>query len=202
MIEKINKWLPIVNLLATVGIILVLVGGNNQSVLGGVTNFDALTLDNGNLTVSSGNLSVTGNATVSGTLSVAEFTQGGGCTASSTLASAETWTESFMLSSNCFTYSGQTLAAAITITLPATSTMTTLLPNAGDSRRWFYDPDAYAVATTTTFAAGTGIILYEPDDSSDFNVVIAGGTSAAIIDCTRLANTDVACVIEEVSDAD
>jgi len=134
-----------------------------------------------------------------GAVSTGEFTQGGGCTASSTTAATETWSEAFMLSSNCFTYSGTTFAAAITITLPATSTMTTLLPNAGDSRMWFYNPDAYAAATTTTFAAGTGIILYEPDGQ---NVVIAGATSAAILECVRLANTDVLCTVDEVIDAD
>ncbi len=135
----------------------------------------------------------------SGAVSTGELTQGGGCTASSTTVATETWSQAFMLASNCFTYSGTEKAAAITITLPATSTMTTLLPNAGDSRMWFYNPDAYAAATTTTFAAGTGIILYEPDGQ---NVVIAGATSAAILECVRLANTDVLCTVDEVIDAD
>ena len=142
---------------------------------------------------------LSGALTVSGETSVQGFTQGGGCVASTTLAATETWSEAFMLSGNCFEYSGQNNAAAITITLPATSTMTSLLPNAGDTRQWFYSPADYAAATTTTFAAGTGIILMEPDGQ---NVVIAGATSAATLECIRKANTDVVCTVDEVIDAD
>ena len=144
-------------------------------------------------------LAVTGATTLTGATDAGVFTQGGGCTASSTTVATETWSEAFMIASNCYTYSGSTFAAAITITLPATSTMTTLLPNAGDTRQWFYDPSAYAAATTTTFAAGTGIILMEPDGQ---NVIIAGSTSAATLECIRKANTDVVCTVDEIIDAD
>ena len=170
--------------------------------LSGVTNFDAITLDNGNLIVSNGTITSSGKLIVNADADVGNFTQGGGCTASSTTVATETWTQAFMLTSNCFTYSGTAAAAAITITLPATSTMTTLLPNVGDSRVWFYDPSAYVAATTTTFAAGTGGILLEPNDGDNSDVVIAGATSAAFITGIRLANTDVVWLITEVSDAD
>ncbi len=147
--------------------------------------------------------SVTGTLGVTGATDVGIFTSGGGCTASTTAVAAETWSEAFLLSSNCFTYSDSgVVAPAITITLPATSTMTTLLPNAGDTRTWLYDPAAYAAATTTTFAAGTGGILLEVGDGDATNVVIAGATSKAFITGFRLASTDVAWVVAEVSDAD
>lgn len=181
-------------------------GGSTEVVsLGGTTNYDDLEVSTISVTGAStisGATTFSGALTATGATDVGIFTSGGGCTASSTTVAAETWTEAFMLSSNCFTYSGTAAAAAITITLPATSTMTTLLPSAGDSRTWFYDPDAYAAATTTTFAAGAGVILYEVGDGDATNVIIAGGTSAAKLDCTRLANTDVACIVTEISDAD
>ena len=151
-----------------------------QGMSGGVR--DQFSVDNtGNVTSSgsfalSGAVALTSTLSVTGATDVGIFTQGGGCTASSTTVATELWTEADLLAANCFTYSGTTLAAAITISLPATSTMTTLLPNAGDTRKFFYDPAGYAAATTTTFAAGTGIILMEPDGQ---DVVIAGATSAA-----------------------
>ena len=164
---------------------------NGSDVIDSSGNVDAsITSDTGTF---SSTLDVTGETSVQG------FTQGGGCTASTTVATTELWTEADLLGSNCFTYSGGAGTAAITITLPATSTMTTLMPNAGDTRAWFYNPSAYAAATTTTFAAGAGIILMEPDGQ---NVVIAGATSAAWLECIRLANTDVSCTVDEVVDAD
>ena len=129
------------------------------------------------------------------------FTQGGGCVASSTTATTEIWTAAEMAAYNCFVYSGTTFAPAITITLPASTTMTTLLPNAGDMKEWIYDTTGYATATTTTFAAGTGGILYEPDEGSAHDVVIAGAQSA-LIKAWRRSDTDVAWLITEVSDAD
>ena len=141
-------------------------------------------------------LTITGEAAVQG------FTQGGGWTASTTEAATELWTEADLLGANCFVYSGTSVAAAITITLPASTTWITLLPNAGDSRTWFYDPSAYAAATTTTFVAGTGIIMMEPDEGSAFDVVIAGATSMATITFTRRSDTDVYALVMEFSDAD
>lgn len=143
-------------------------------------------------------LSVTDTFTVSGYTDVSEFTQGGGCTASSTVAAAETWTESFMESANCFEYSGQATAAAISITLPATSTMDTLIPNAGDMRTWIYDGSAYAAATTTTFLAGTGIDLIAVTANDD---VIDGGEYAELT-CWRQTDTDVTCLVSELVAAD
>lgn len=147
-------------------------------------------------------LTATGAATVGGSLDVSGetavqgFTQGGGCTASSTTAATELWTEADLLGSNCFEYDGAT-AAAISITLPATSTMTTLLPNPGDFRRWVYTGYT-AAATTTTFVAGAGIDLIAVSNAND---VIDGGEYAEL-SCWRQIDTDVTCIVSELVAAD
>lgn len=205
--NKFHNWIN-TGLIVLVAILL-LVG--NQPGQGGVTNYDTLDTTDGykvdGTTVIDGDGNIvasitTDTITASGETSVQGFTQGGGCTASTTLVATELWTEADLLGSNCFVYSGGAGTLAITITLPATSTMTTLIPNAGDTRSWFYDPSGYVAATTTTFAAGTGIILMEPNDGDDSNVVIAGATGAAMITLMRRSDEDVYAVIEEISDAD
>jgi len=126
------------------------------------------------------------------------FVQGGGVlqfTATSTQA-ARTLTQ-YELESNSVIEIVSTAAPALTLTLPATSTMTTLIPNVGDYRTWFLT-NKHAAGTTTTMAAGTGIILDEPDGQ---NVVIAGGNRVKI-ECFRDSTTDVVCSIDERIDAD
>lgn len=214
--KKYHEWINTALILLVA--ILLVVGSNQSGVGASGTRFpNGLSADStspssgqvrgttltatGAATVGS-TLIVTGALTVNAAADVGNFTQGGGCTASSTTVATEIWTEAEMIANNCFVYSGTTFAAAITITLPASTTMTTLLPNAGDWKVWWYDASAYAAATTTTFAAGTGIILMEPNDGDDSNVVIAGATGAAKITLTRRSDTDVYALIEEMSDAD
>lgn len=127
-----------------------------------------------------------------------KLTQGGGVlqfTATST-QSARTLTQAELANYSVIEIVS-TSSPALTLTLPATSTMTTLLPKAGDSRAWFFT-NKHASATTTTFAAGTGIILDEPDGQ---NVVIAGGNRAKI-ECFRDVTTDIVCSVDERIDAD
>lgn len=208
--------------LLIVGIVVVatlgggwLVGNNRpveQSQYRGVTNYDTVSVTDGfqvdGTTVidGSGNIdapitSTTGTFSstldVTGETSVQGFTQGGGCRASTTVAATETLTEAQLLANNCFEYNGAN-AAAITITLPATSTMTTLLPNAGDFREWMIDNAYTAAATTTTIAAGTGIDLIAVTANDD----VQDGTEFARLTCYRKTNTDVACIISELLAAD
>ena len=72
--------------------------------------------------------------------------------------------------------------AAIALTMPATSTMTTLLPLPGACRTWVYDATALSAATTTTITAGTGhdIIAYTTADD-----VIDGNEFAEIKMCRQ-----------------
>ena len=140
---------------------------------------------------------VNDDATIGGDLSAnGGFTQGAGCTASTTVAATELWTEADMLGASCFEYNGAT-AAAITITLPATSTMTTLLPNAGDTRKWLYQGYT-ATATTTTWTAGAGMDLIGVTTDDD----IIDGNEYAQITCMRMTDTDVTCIVSELLHTD
>lgn len=184
MIEKINKWLPIVTFVL---VALVLVGGNTTGLLGGTTNYDSLELSE--------------NLTVGGETKIQGFTQGGGCTTLTPTSAALTMTEAQLLTSNCFNFTASTTMPALTLTLPATSTMTTLLANTGDMREWVINNNFTAAATTTTVAAGTGIDLQEPNDDSASDVVI-NITGFAWLKCFRQASTDVVCLVTESSVAD
>lgn len=88
--------------------------------------------------------------------------------------------------------------AVIALTLPATSTMTTVIPKAGDCRAWLYDASALAAATTTTITAGTGhdVIAYTANDD-----VIDGAEFSEITMC-RQADGDVTTIVTELLHAD
>lgn len=129
-----------------------------------------------------------------------EFTQGGGCT---TLTDATggtyTLTQAQMLAANCFVFAaGGAGQEVIALTLPATSTMTTLIPNVGDTRSWFYDASALAVATTTTITLGTGIDIIAYTNADD----VIDGAEYAQITCWRQPDTDVTCLTSELLAAD
>lgn len=129
------------------------------------------------------------------------FTEGGGITTLSDTVSV-TLTEAQLLAASGFQNTASSgPAAAQTITFPATSTMTTLLPSAGDKRTWTFQNNYGAEATTSTFAAGTGGILLEPAEGDVFDVAIDGG-AYAIITAWRKSNTDVVWTVMEATDAD
>ena len=127
------------------------------------------------------------------------FTQGGGCLATSTTASNETLLESDLLNYNCFLVDGED--DAMTLTLPATSTMTSLLKYVGDTREWLF----YFATTTTatlTIAAGAGIDLVAVTADND----VIDHTEYAELKCTRIykkdAALDVVCIVSELLVAD
>lgn len=68
-----------------------------------------------------------------------------------------------------------------TITLPATSTITTYLQGAGTCREWLIN-NYHAAATTTTIAAGAGWDLMAPSTNDD---VIDGLESSWLIACRQ-----------------
>lgn len=172
------------------GVVAGLVGGNQPVVQDIGTRFP-----NG--------ISVDGTAPSAGeirgtTLTVGELTQGGGVNEVTPTSAAVTLTEADLLNYNVITFTASTTQAALTATLPATSTMTSLLPNAGDYRTWVIENPFTAAATTTTIGAGTGIDLQEPDGQ---NVVI-GINNYAWLTCFREASTDVVCRVDESIPAD
>lgn len=140
-------------------------------------------------------LTITDGVDITGAASVGTFTQGGGVLAISTSSDAYTLTQAQLSSYNVIDFTP--LGDHATLTLPATSTLTTLLSTAGDYRQWVIRNGATA-ATNTTIAAGAGMDLQEPDGQ---NVVI-GQTNYAWLTCYRLSSTDVACLVDESIPAD
>lgn len=109
---------------------------------------------------STGAVTFGGAATLSGTLSVSgattldELTQGG-----SVLATSTTGTATILATSDLLTYSTWEVTpntADLTYTFPASSTMATLVPSAGDFREWTIINATSTAAIDVIFAAGTG----------------------------------------------
>lgn len=149
---------------------------------------------------SSGAFSLSGALGITGITSVAEFSQGGGiATLTDANGGVYTLTESELLNNSVLKFAASGAGQeVIALTFPATSTMTTLLPNAGDMRTWFYDSTALAAATTTTLTLGVGIDLIGVTTNDD---LIDGGELAEIT-CFRQADTDVTCLTSELLNTD
>ncbi|MBI4837449.1 MAG: hypothetical protein HY813_03555 [Candidatus Portnoybacteria bacterium] len=150
------------------------------------------------LTINTNKFTVTaasGNTAVAGTLTSQEFTQGGGILATTTANSAETLKIADMAAYNVFTFN-QTGAPAITYTLPATSTWTTVIPTAGDFREWMFENASST--SVITFAAGTGIDLIAVTNADD----VIDGSEFSRLTCYRQTDTDVTCIISELIHAD
>ena len=138
-------------------------GDIDEYVLGGVTNYDSLTLGEnlivGGNTTFSGTLDVTGATTVEGA-----FSAGGGLIyygpvafATTSIMNAATLTQAELLAAQYWTVSIND-ADDLTYTLPATSTLTSLLTNTGEHATWCFH-NATTSAHNLIFAAGTGIDL-------------------------------------------
>jgi hypothetical protein len=145
-------------------------------------------------------IAVSDDLTVSGDSVVEEFTQGGGIlTITDANGGTVTLTEAQLLGSNILSIAaGGAGQEVIALTLPATSTMTTLLPNAGDFREWIVDASALAAATTTTITLGTGVDLIAVTTNDD----VIDGAEFARLSCWRQADTDVTCITSELLHAD
>lgn len=198
MIEKI-KTFGIVLALVLSGLAL-LSGGN--SAVGTYVASDITSITNPWTFAST--LGITGAATLSSTLdvdgetTVDGLTEGGGTVTITPTSDSVTLTQANLLAGNVITFTASTTMPALTVTLPATSTMTTLLASSGDTRSWMIENPFTGSATTTTIAAGTGIDLQEPDGQ---NVVI-GINNYAWLTCFREASTDVVCRVDETIPAD
>ena len=125
------------------------------------------------------------------------FSEGGLSTTVTPVTSTVTLTAGQLESAKVITFTASTTQAALTVTLPATTTFP-LAREAGTYRTWVIENPFTASATTTTIAAGTGVDLQEPDGQ---NVVI-GIDNYAWLTCFRLANTDIACRVDETIPAD
>ena len=126
------------------------------------------------------------------------FTQGGGVLrfTATTTQNARTLTQAELEQYSVIEITA-TNSPALSLTLPATSTLTRLLKNPGDMREWIID-NQQAAATTTTILAGTGIDLVAYTVNDD----IIDGLELSRLTCWRKYNTDVYCMTSEILKAD
>lgn len=134
--------------------------------------------------------------TASGETAVEGFTAGAGALATSTTGTATTLSQADLLADNLFVVTWNTSSG--TYTLPASSTWTTLIPNAGDVREWIFHNATTTAATTMTIAAGTGIDLVAVTTADD----VIDGTEYSQMTCVRQPDTDVTCIVNELLHAD
>lgn len=129
-------------------------------------------------------------------VTVEQFTQGGDVLSISTTSATYVLTAAQLDRYNVIEIASVD-APVLALTLPATSTLTKVIPNPGDFREWFID-NKHAAATTTTITAGTGIDLIAVTNADD----VIDGQEKSRLSCWRKANDDVACIVSELLAAD
>ena len=141
-------------------------------------------------------LTVTDDVTISGDTVLEILTRGGTNTATSSTAATYTLLQAELTGKGVIQW---TPNVNTTVTLPATSTLTTLVPNSGDIQSfWFYNASSTAAATIT-IAAGTGIDLQKNEDTADLAI---NGLDWAELIFIRQADTDVTVIMSEFIEAD
>ena len=137
-----------------------------------------------------------GDTVITGSLDTGTLTQGGGKTATSTSNSTATLlatdfdTESYIeMTPN---------SAALTLTLPATSTLSALIPNDGDFRTVWLKNATTTSGITITLAAGTGMDLQEQSGQD----LVIDDEDWGKLTFLRLTNTDMMVLFEELIEAD
>jgi len=152
------------------------------------------TLQADGATTLAGATTVSGSATFSSTLTgtgattLATFTQGGGIRATSTVNSAETLLAADFDVENVIAYTLNVQDA--TLTLPATSTLSSFIATAGQTRSIFIRNATTTASMDLTIAGGTGMNLLVASSTK----VIVGNTSGSNstrLDFVRRADTDI-----------
>jgi len=87
---------------------------------------------------------------------------------------------------------------SLTYTLPATSTMMSILPEVGSSRTWLFHNATTTAATTLTIAAGAGM-----DIVGVAGAEVIDGTEWAELTCTQIyyraaTNENIICIMTEL----
>lgn len=97
-----------------------------------------------------------------------------------------------------------TTQPVISLTLPASTTMSALLgTNAGACREWWIDASMLSAATTTTFVAGTGWDIVGLDATgAGTGADVIDGLEQATLKVCRQRNGDVTGFIQEYINAD
>lgn len=155
------------------GFAYVLKGSKESAVVGAVNNC-------GNTTCLTG-LIVSGQTYAQGGMSE------GGINSTSTPASLTLQASDF---ASVSLLSDTPTVGSITLTLPASSTLSQFLPNVGDSEQFFIVNATSTAGTNITIAGGTGSLL---EKSSTTTLMVAGGS--ATVDAFRKANTDIVFIV-------
>ncbi len=124
------------------------------------------------------------------------LTSGGRNVATSSTAATYTLTRAEIAPYNLITW---TPNVNTTLTLPATSTITDLVPNAGDVREILLYNASTTAGATITLAAGTGIDLQKNEDTADLAI---NGLDWAKLTFIRQADTDITVIMDEWIEAD
>jgi hypothetical protein len=149
--------------------------------VGGTTNFDTLSL--------SEDLTVSDALNVTGAVDVSTFTQGGGVTATATRDAAQTLVVTDFDTENVIDVTQASTSA--TLTLPATSTMTAVIPNAGDMRTIWIRNASTSASAALTIAVGTGMTLKNGASSTVLLIGDTDGDNTMRVDMVRKADTDI-----------
>ena len=136
-------------------------------------------------------ISASGAVTLSSTLDVAgativdEFTQGGTVLSTSTESTAMVFTASDLLTNSIWEVTPDT--ADLTYTFPASTTLSAIVPSAGDSRTWIIVNATSTAAIDVIFAAGTGSAI----KGSCGGGLTLDEDSHGTLTVTRKANSDL-----------
>lgn len=186
-----HNWIN--TLLIALVAILVWVGGNQPVALGGLTNYDEVGTTEGyevdDSQVIDGNGNYVGaitatTITASGATSVETFTEGGGIRATSTDDTSATLLASDFDVENMIEFTPE--LTGITLTGPASSTLSSFVPNASDHRSLMLCNATTTAATPFTFAAGAGTNLHQATST-----MAIGTGMCAVLEFYRATDTDI-----------
>lgn len=138
---------------------------------------------------------------VNGQSLVNTFTQGGGVRATSTSGSAVPLVATDFDTENLIDVTLNIVDA--TLTFPATSTLKSFIPNAGDERTLFVRNASTTAAMDLTLSGGTGVLMKFGSTTPATTGVITGdtdGANFAVIKLIRKANTDIEALVSLFKD--
>lgn len=198
--QKVKEWSGVV---ALVAIILVLIVGQDsqpEPQLGGGSRFpNGISADSTSPVageIRGTTLTLTSGASITGAL-----TQGGGITATSTSGNAVPLLSTDFDTENVIDVTLNLIDA--TLSFPATSTLTSFIPTAGQTRTLFVRNASTTAAMDLTVSGGTGVVMKFASTTPATTGVITGdtdGANFALIVLTRKANTDIEALVSLFKD--
>ena len=133
----------------------------------------------------SGGTTISGASTITGAIDASVFTQGGAVLATSTSGTASSFSAADLLTYSVWEVTPNN--ADLTYTFPASSTLSTLVPTAGDSRTWVIVNATSTAGIDVIFAAGTGSAVKGVGGAA----LTIDEASHGFLTLTRKANSDL-----------